>query len=356
MTRSRRSVLFAAALLWAVLLAACGGERTLSGEIVEFDSSGEAGLASFVLETERGERIGVLVSEETLLWSWVDGVEGAEFRANPQHHSTVSVTCRGPRQSMTDSAGGRLTAYVAETVTVQELLTPSAASLSDGTALDRIDGRRFVIYRLPDGTELLCLERPSGPEGVYVGGLESFDDLSEAAQERVRAYYREQGQLYDLQAELERAYSAYQAAPADFSAHMMGQEVYPTGSNRHVMYFCTAVSLPVSGGVCYERRLGAAFDRETGEPIDLWDLFACPPEEAKETLLDLAEPQEPAARREMAAALRAENLIFCSDSLELWFPQGSLPSQDAGCVLFLEYDGALGGILQSRAVPESRKP
>lgn len=356
MTRLGRSALFAAALLWAALLAACGGEKKLSGEMVEFSSEGDAGLASFVLETDRGERIGILVSEETTLWSLVDGVDSQDFRANPRPRSAVSVTCGGPRRSLTDGAGVRLAAYPAEMVKVEGILTPSAAALSDGTELDRMDAWRSARYRLPEGVELLLVDGPSGPEGVYVAGLPGFDDLSEAAQERVRSYYRDQGPLYDLQAELERAWAAYRAAPADFSAHTTGQEVHPTGANRHVMYFCTAVTLPVSGGVCYERRLGAAFDRETGAPIDTWDLFTCPPEQAKEALLELAEPQDPAARREMAAALGPENLIFSSDGLELWFPQGSLPSQGTSCGFFLDYDGTLAGILQSWALPDSREP
>ena len=38
-----------------------------------------------------------------------------------------------------------------------------------------------MTYQTEDGTELLREYGPSGPENVFIGGLESFDDLSEAA-------------------------------------------------------------------------------------------------------------------------------------------------------------------------------
>ena len=78
-------------------------------------------------------------------------------------------------------------------------------------------------YRLPNGPELLSVRRSSGPENVLVGGAEGYADLPEAAQQRVSAYYQEQGLLYDTQAELERAYRAYvdTGCPEDFDSHML---------------------------------------------------------------------------------------------------------------------------------------
>lgn len=54
-----------------------------------------------------------------------------------------------------------------------------------------------------------------------------------------------------------------------------------------MIYFLTSVTLPINGSVATEVRLGAAFDRETGEHLSPWDLFACSEEEARQTLLDL---------------------------------------------------------------------
>lgn len=71
----------------------------------------------------------------------------------------------------------------------------------------------FVQHMIIGGVEknlLLAVTDSSGPDNCYVGGIESFDDLSETAKEKVLAYYEAQGTLYDEEAELERAYAAWQ--------------------------------------------------------------------------------------------------------------------------------------------------
>ena len=54
-------------------------------------------------------------------------------------------------------------------------------------------------------------------------------DLPEAAQQRVSAYYQEQGLLYDTQAELERAYRAYvdTGCPEDFDSTCWSRAFIP---------------------------------------------------------------------------------------------------------------------------------
>ena len=96
--------------------------------------------------------------------------------------------------------------------------------------------------------------------------------------------------------------------------------------------------------------MSAAFDRETGERIETWDLFSCQPEEAKKALLDRAELGDPALLREAEAAFDPAWVVFTSDGIEVWFPQGSLPSQETSLILFLEYS-QLEDILHSWAIP-----
>lgn len=83
-------------------------------------------------------------------------------------------------------------------------------TLSDGTAGEIWDTAFFgTNYILPDGTELLRENRPSGPQNVHVGGVEGFDQLSAPAREAVASYYAEQGLLYNVEEVLERAYADY---------------------------------------------------------------------------------------------------------------------------------------------------
>ncbi len=352
MKRRVLTALLAVCLVLA-LLPFLGREREITGEIVEVlrDSGGTV----LVLETDRGRRTGVLLEENTTIGSWVSGVDTAAFGASPQLRSGVSAGCRGLGRSVETGNGESVTVRTASHLAVHSIRTPGALTLADGTALDRVDQSNRVCYELPEGPLLLWEDTPIGPENVHTGDTEGFDALSPQAQEKVLAHYRAQGPLYDLQAELERAWAEYRAAgePEDFQGYTVGQEIRPAGSNETLMYFCTELTLPVEAGVVESRRLTAAFDRDTGEVIDSWDLFTCPPEEAVRTILELAEPNDPALRREMEAAFSPEMLLFGQDGLEIFFPRGSLPSQEYGCGFYVAYEGPLADILQDWALPRS---
>ena len=351
MKRRVLTALLAVCLVLA-LLAFLGREREINGEIVEVlqDSGGTV----LVLETDRGRRTGVLLEENTTIGSWVSGVDTAAFGASPQLRSGVSAGCRGLGRSVETGNGESVTVRTASHLAVHSIRTPGALTLADGTALDRVDQSSRVCYELPEGPLLLWEDRAFGPDNVH-NGRESFDDLSPRAQERVLAYYEQQGLLYDLQGELERAWAEYRAAgePEDFQGYTVGQEIRPAGSNETLMYFCTELTLPVEAGVVESRRLTAAFDRNTGALIDNWDIFTCPPEEAVRTILELAEPNDPALRREMEAAFSPDMLLFGQDGLEVFFPRGSLPSQEYGCGFYVACEGPLAGILQDWALPGS---
>ena len=130
--------------------------------------------------------------------------------------------------------------------------------------------------------------------------------------------------LYDTQAELERAYRAYvdTGCPEDFDSHMLEQSIYPTASSQEVMYFLTSVTLPLDGNTATELRLGAAFDRKTGEALEPQELFTCSPEALITALLNCSKVTEPTLRREMTTAFRPEYLVFFPEHLEVSFPQG----------------------------------
>lgn len=357
MKRRVLTALLAVCLVLA-LLAFLGREREINGEIVEVlqDSGGTV----LVLETDRGRRTGVLLEENTHIWSWVNGAgedafDAESFKASPQLRSGVSAGCRGLRRSVETGNGESVTVRTASHLAVHSIRTPGALTLADGTVLDRVDQRNRVCYYLPEGPLLLWEDTPIGPENVHTGDTEGFDALSPQAQEKVLAHYRAQGPLYDLQAELERAWAEYRAAgePEDFQGYTVGQEIRPAGSNETLMYFCTELTLPVEAGVVESRRLTAAFDRNTGALIDNWDIFTCPPEEAVRTILELAEPGDTALRGEMEAAFSPDMLLFGQDGLEIFFPRGSLPSQEYGCGFYVACEGPLADILQDWALPRT---
>lgn len=236
-------------------------------------------------------------------------------------------------------------------------LPETSMNLSDGTNVDVLKDSSSISYLLSDGTELLRVENPSGPDNVIVGGTDSFDDLSEAAQTNILTYYSKQGLLYDVNKVLEQAYADYQNTEnkEEFTSYMLSQEITPSASNERILYFITSVYLPIDSQNGQEIRLGAAFDRETGSHINNWELFSCSEEEAKQTLLDIAQIKNSPLREEMEASFSPEYLTFFMDNLEISFPAGTLPSQENCYILGLDYDKELCQILNDWAIPKQNE-
>lgn len=340
----------------ALILTGCSTVQPVSGQVVERAAGEDGDLAAFVVQTRTGERIGLAMTDETRIFSWVDGVSGQDFIAGTLDAAAVSVV-PGSTAELTAADGSVLPAYEAAEVQITQVRLAESRTLSDGTPVEVWQGSRDNRYQLADGTELLWEQRPIGPGRVSVAGQERLEDLPPAAQAEVQAYYNAQGLLYDTQAELEHAYAAYleSGRDPDFSSYLVGQEVTPCASSSRVMYFLTSVTLPISGSVATEVHLGAAFDRDTGAHLSPWDLFTCPEDQARQALLDLAQSDsgDDGLRAEMAAALRPESLVFFPDHLELFFPAGTLSSQSRAYIASLDY-GDLDSLLHGWAVPQSR--
>ncbi len=320
------------------------GERRASGRIVRLETNPQVGVTSFILRTEKGETLGLLLTDETYVFSFVEGMDARTFRAGPETEVAVSVVYSRPREPLTDRDGGEVPTYCADQIEVTSYLKAHAA-LPDGTDTEVWQNSTAAVYTLPDGTELLYVRNPVGPENVTVGGGERLDRLSEKAQKEITAYYRRQGLLYDERAELENAYAAYLKAedPSEFESRSLSQEVLPSASSGRIVYFVTCVRHPLDGAYGYETRIGAAFDRVSGEPVDPRTLFSCPPEEVGRRLLALGGPEDPTERAALEREFRPENLIFTADVLEIWFPRNTLA---------LDYDGGLSELLYRWAVPE----
>jgi len=227
-------------------------------------------------------------------------------------------------------------------------------TFSDGESLDLWRNQiGDACYKLSDGTELLTIRTPIGPDNVYVAGVESLEDLTEPAQNSIREFYEEQGLLYDTHAELEKAYEEYLRRENGevYPERYISQDIVPVASNDKIMCFLTTVILPVEGQIAQEIRLGATFDRETGEVMSNWNLFTLPEEEARQWLLE-AFNVDSSLRREMEAALKPEYIVLFPESLEVTFPRGTLPSQDYSYSVGLDYE-ELRKVLQPWAIPDN---
>ena len=339
-------------LALCLMLSACGGKDSIYGEVVE------ATPTALILETSEGKRTAVLLEEETHVWG-MEEIDGDAYKAAPHTDVQVSFFPEERAGSVAAADGTQVKAYRTDHyIWIEAYLVPEAAVLSDGTVLDAWKTDSFgTTYQTKDGIELLQEDAPNGPENHYVGNLESFDDLSEAAKLHVTTFYEKRGKLYDLQAELERAWTAYQADPTAFSSFWVSQDSSPAASSEKVFYFRTDLTRTVSGNIVQTTTLCDAFDRETGANIPLADLFVCPEEELGKKLLDLAEkggtgPADPVVKGEMEAAFRMEFLSFTQDDLCLYFPQGTLPSQEGNYLVTVKFTEDCKALLQPWAVPQ----
>ena len=190
------------------------------------------------------------------------------------------------------------------------LAEEQAFTLSDGTTVDlwRKDGWEDgnYYYRLSDGTDLLRVKLPVGPENVH-NTYENVEDLNETARAAVLAWFEDRGLLYDTERELERAYGWYLACQEnreEYADRFVQQIIYPAGSNEAIICFVTEVTLPLEEPQMVEMiTLQTVFDRETGQVISGWDLFTIPEAEVRAWVAEHAAGDDPVLRREMEAAL-----------------------------------------------------
>jgi len=326
----------------------------ISGQIIELHVGEENRLLSFAIRTDRGKILGISFSDETNCFSFVSGMTEEAFLKSPRTDVTVNVVGFRSFQGEIRYEGKPVPTYDAESVTLLGYREQENTVLADGTELEVWQYLYTRKYQLPDGTELLYERDVVGPEHVYVAGVESLDEISQTVSERIMAFYQDRGLLYNIREELENAYVRCSVQNEDeWRALSVSQEIAPSASNETVICFLTMVMRP--GDLpqnAFQLRLGEVFDKKTGERIDNWDMFSCDPEEALETIMDLAGEKDPALREEMKKAAQPENIVFFQDNLEISFPMGTLSGYpDEMVILMVDYDERMTQILQPWAVP-----
>ena len=356
---------FLLAALFLLPLSACGSgedDSYLRGQVTEVVLGADGLPDTLVLDTGDGKLEGVFWDEET---QWALPPAAAELTAAEVWEDPlgmeVSVDLRPDVEGkpLTAQDGTEIPdAGTADFLTVEEIRSPESLTLSNGTQAEIWVGFwNDRSYRLPDGTELL---RESPPEtdfsGYCVEGDTSLTELSPALAEGINTYYQERGALYDIQAEVEKAYQAYQKseAPERFSNFWVRQETGWAATAPGVYYFRTALTLPVREQEITEHWFTDAFDKETGEHIPNRDLFSVGQAEAAEAVVAGTEAigQEAQAMREQ---FQWSYLNFGEDSLSVWYPAGTLPGREYPSGWGLDYRD-LKDVLHLWAVPEAPEP
>ena len=340
----RRTAVFLVTLACAILITGCG-VKTIRGEVTEINTDDQTGVFSFVVTQDDGESITVETDQNTHIFSWIDEASEYDLRNGAIDGIVVSVTGRRSRS-----------AIKAAQVEIEYLLARGEYALEDGTRIDIKRGIFDTVYCLEDGTKLLTVRNTVGPDDVITVGVESLDTLSQEAQRNIKAYYDEQGILYDVFATLEDAYGAYYILKDNFSPYLLSQETVPTASSDRVVYFLTVVTMPYRGTNSHtELRLGTAFDKATGEEIRASDLFTCEPGEIIDRLIEISMVDDEALTAEMKANFKLEYVIFFPDNLEITFPAGALPKHGISHGMGFDYTEEICALLQPWAVPNGSR-
>lgn len=336
----KRSALVLITLLCAILFTGCG-EKTISGEVTGVKTDAQTGVFSFILTQDGSEPITVVTGENTHIFSWIEGVSESDLRDGSMGGIMVSVTGTTSRSSMN-----------ATEVQIDHLILRGAHTLADGTQIDIMMGSSYTFYCLEDGTELLMVRNTIGPDHVHSGTVESLDALSQAAQQKIKEYFDAQGILYDVFATLEDAYDAYCNLKDDYSTYVLSQEMVPTASNDEIIYFLTVVTTPDDGTNGHtELRLGAAFDKDTGEVVPTSELFTCDPDELIDRFAEICKVDDEALIDEMKANFKLEYVILFPDNLEITFPAEALPEYGISHGMGFDYSEEVRALLQHWAIP-----
>lgn len=333
----KRLSTLAACALAALLLAGCS-ERTYSGTLT---APGDEAARTFTLQGEGGTVFSVKMAENIPVVAWPEGAEPGDLYSGRWPALRLSVKGR-------TSLFGEPVTLTASSVQIDAAQQPEGLTLADGTSLSVWQASFDREYCAPDGTVLL--EERLGSEAA--DAIESVPGLSEEAKENILAFYEAQGILYDLPAQLERAWAAYKEEGQGFELYTLGQGVNRCAENSSTLWLITTVTLPLGGRVVTEEPLCAAFDKATGEALTAEELFTCTGDELAAALLDAAGITDEPRRGEMLAAFDESRVVFRGEALEVFYPEGAVPSEESALILGLDYTDEVKALLQPRALPQ----
>lgn len=320
-------------LLFGLLaLSGCGQEMWLKGEVIGRETDENGNLTAIVTETETHGIVHFLLTEDTVVDQLNGEITVEDFWENEDIYPIVSVYADANTKTFAPYEGeeGTLT-YTAILIHLEGSYETSTTTLIDGTTLVVRKSEKEKRYELEDGTLLLT-------ESV------SIDPVLQNAEWKP---------LYNIYELLEQAYAAYKETenPVDFDPFSVSQTTSMTAANEKVQYFETEFWLYTGKNHTTSDFASLAMDRDTKTIIPTAELFTCPADEIGSRLLALADLSD-ADRAAMESAFQLEYVIFMGDSIQIKFPENSLPTQPEAHVVYLEDTEGVHALLQDWAVPK----
>jgi len=214
------------ALCLALLLTACGGEETISGRITEY-LRGDAGVNGFLMERD-GRTVGVRLDEKSGIYPDLVIITEKALRDAEYPGMGVTVTGEPAAEKLTAADGTEVPTYLASSVIIDSIPYGEPLTLEDGTRIAVRLNRYGPAYYAPDGM-LLFQEDNQTPGDIFMDRVD-FDIVSKEVQDKIYARYRELGEFYDAEYQVERAWAEYNelGRPRDFRMYIAHQT---TGSS-----------------------------------------------------------------------------------------------------------------------------
>lgn len=325
-----------------------GSERSIQGTVLEV-IAGEKNQVQFLMEIENNSNAMVCFDDETLVHSWINGVDVEKFKQGEILPAKIMIHYEDI-EKINFEKNEEMNVYIAKEIGILGIPTEDVYVLKDGTQLEIWQETNGMEYRLDDGTVLVGETSPNGPENTSVPGENGLEQLPEVVQQKINTYYEEQGILYDINTELERAYSAYQENPEEFSTWRFFQDCGLSASNENIVAFLTTLQV-LDGKTTDDKRSCTVFNRTTGEKIDVYDLFVYEKENVAEEILKAAKIKPETLVEEMKQAFRPEYIMLFENSLQISFPAGTLPSQEHQYIVSVDRAKDLKELLHEWAIP-----
>lgn len=339
------------------------------GAVTEIHTDESGNITALVIDSvEKGVgTVGILLTEETSVFShgagdWTLEDLRATFQGDSPLKWGIDASCYRGKKKLTTDDGSRITAYEAYNIGIISDRMQYFTELRDGTQISVVgDGYSRGYYTTNTiETKLLEVILPDEPRTQYADEENILDSMSATAQWEVKAFYTRRSLLYDEQEVLERVYALYLEVGKDFPCGRLEQSIVITAASDRVIYISTTVTEPVGISedgyiIQSETSLCDAFDRETGEHIDTWDLFSVPKETVIKAILDENGITDEPRRSRLESADWDSRIVFYTDSLSVWFKPSDLPGETYAVSLGLSYIPAIQELMYDWAVPKARE-
>ncbi len=356
---------FAFSVLMVFILAGCDENRyeNLTGTVTEVKVSDGYKYPIYTILTPENHTVNVTLKQDGAVISFGNDMPDAKCLETGyiSEYDCIGICCDYDAAKARKSSDDIIEV---SSMYIDRVLYKNAVILSDKTPVDMWDNCGFYqSYHLADGTELLKDYRPKYLDALSVVSVptEYKALLSQQAVDNILDFYSENSLLFDNKPYIEKAYARYLESEdkAEFESFDLTLGTVMTAVSDKNAYFSVSITIPNEKGENEQKQWGVAFDRDSGEYLDFWSLFKCGKNDAEQVIIEAVfntiEKDSGLTKEILAENFDASCVIFWQDSIEIWYPKGTLPKTDYEFGIGIDGENMekIYSIMHNWAVPHS---